>query len=51
MNCISSPMYGLAKYLAVLFCPLVWQSDHHIKKSQAFIKNLRRASLQEPNIW
>jgi hypothetical protein len=43
-------MYGLAKYLAGLFCPLVRQSDHYIKNSEAFIKKLHHISLQETNI-
>jgi hypothetical protein len=31
-------MYGLAKYQEGLVCPLVGQSEHHIKTPDALIK-------------
>jgi hypothetical protein len=38
VNCIGSPTYALAKYITGLLGPLVGQSDHHIRNSEAFVK-------------
>jgi hypothetical protein len=44
------PTYALAKYLNGLLGPLVGQSDHHIRKSEAFVKKLQTIKLQETDI-
>jgi hypothetical protein len=44
-------MYGMAKYKEGLVCPLVWQSEHHMKKHlMPLLKNLFHISLQETDI-
>jgi hypothetical protein len=50
VNCIASPTYALAKYLAGLLSPFVGQSDHHIKNSEMFVQNLQSINLQETDI-
>jgi hypothetical protein len=50
VNCIASPTYALAKYLAGLLSPFVGQSNHHIKTSEMFVQNLHSISLQETDI-
>lgn len=50
MNCIASPTYLLAKYLAVLLTPLVGFSVHHIRNSKAFIGKLHSIDLREMDI-
>jgi hypothetical protein len=50
VNCIGSPTYALAKYLTGLLGPLVGESDHHIRKSEAFVKKLQAIKLQETDI-
>ena len=47
VNCILSPKYGLAKYLAELLKPLVGNSIHHIRNSETFIQKLKKIQLQE----
>jgi hypothetical protein len=45
VNCIASPTYALAKYLAGLLSPFVGQSDHHIKKvcSEVTVNQITRS--------
>jgi hypothetical protein len=45
VNCFDSPTYALAKYLEGLISPLVGQSDHHIRNSEAFIQKLHDIQL------
>jgi hypothetical protein len=50
VNCIASPTYVLAKYLAGLLSPFVGQSDHHIKNSETFVQKLHSIRLQDTDI-
>jgi hypothetical protein len=47
VNCIGSPTYALAKYLAGLLSPVVGQSDHLIKNSEAFIQKLHVSTVTD----
>jgi hypothetical protein len=50
VNCISSPTYALAKYLMGLPSPLVGQSDHHTRNSEAFVQKLHDIWLNKADI-
>jgi hypothetical protein len=50
VNCITSPTYSLAKYLAGLLNLLSGQSVHQIIYSEMFVQKLHIISLQEPII-
>jgi hypothetical protein len=50
VNCIGSPTYTLAKYLAGLIRLLVGQSNCHIRNSEAFVQKLQSIKLQETDI-
>jgi hypothetical protein len=47
VNCTISPTYGMAKHLVGLLKPLVGNSIHHIRNSEAFIQKLKETQLQE----
>jgi hypothetical protein len=47
VSCILSLTYGLAKHLVGLLKPLVGNSIHHIRNSEAFIQKVKEIQLQE----
>jgi hypothetical protein len=47
VNCIASPTYDLAKYLAGLLNPLVGQLNCHIRNSQAFVQELKLSTYRK----
>jgi hypothetical protein len=50
VNCIGSPTCALAKYLVGLLIPLVRQSDHHIRNSEAFVQKLHDIRVNKADI-
>ena len=43
---IGSIIYGVAKELANIICPLEGQSPHHLKDTQHFIQHIKEVNLE-----
>ena len=39
-------IYGVAKELTNIICPLVGQSPHHLKKTQHFVQHIQKVKLE-----
>ena len=46
VSSMGSITYGVAKELAGIICPLVGQSQHHLKNTQHFIQKIQQVTLQ-----
>ena len=42
--------YGVAKELAIIICPLVGQSPHHLKNTQHFKQHIQKARLEPGDV-
>ena len=50
MSSRGSIIYGVAKELASIICPLVGQSQHHLKNTQHFIEKIQQVKLQQGEV-
>ena len=50
MSSRGSITYGVAKELAGIICPLMGQSQHHLKNSQHFIQKIQQVRLEQGEV-